>query len=199
MQGNAIDITTEIRHLDGVVQARGMTAACSRDRRRRCASASPRAWTVVWTTCSRRIRELRLLSQYLPRRAVLRPPPALHPRRVERGGATGGGGAGRQRLARWPCSRFRSSLGMDHLYHWTDTAAAAHDPLLAGKVGFLNSSFFIIRLVIYFVIWGVMASFLHRTSIAQDASGDPCPDLADGETERSGHGALCPQPQFRRL
>jgi hypothetical protein len=64
-------------------------------------------------------------------------------------------------------------LGMDHLYHWTDTAAAAHDPLLAGKVGFLNSSFFITRLIIYFVIWGLMASFLHRTSVAQDASGDP--------------------------
>lgn len=64
-------------------------------------------------------------------------------------------------------------LGMDHLYHWTDTAAAAHDPLLAGKVGFLNANFFIARLVIYFVIWGVMASFLHRTSVAQDSSGDP--------------------------
>ena len=64
-------------------------------------------------------------------------------------------------------------LGMDHLYHWTDTAAAAHDPLLSGKVGFLNPTFFIVRLVAYFVIWGVMASYLHRTSISQDASGDP--------------------------
>jgi len=64
-------------------------------------------------------------------------------------------------------------LGMDHLYHWTDTAAAAHDPLLAGKIGFLNPTFWTIRLVIYFVIWGVMASFLYRTSVAQDSSGDP--------------------------
>jgi hypothetical protein len=64
-------------------------------------------------------------------------------------------------------------LGMDHLYHWTDTAAAAHDPLLAGKTGFLNANFFLIRLVVYFVVWGVMATFLHRTSVAQDASGDP--------------------------
>jgi hypothetical protein len=64
-------------------------------------------------------------------------------------------------------------LGMDHLYHWTDTAAAAHDPLLAGKIGFLNANFFLVRLIAYFVIWGVMATFLHRTSIAQDASGDP--------------------------
>lgn len=63
-------------------------------------------------------------------------------------------------------------LGMNHLYHWTDTAAAAHDPLLAGKVGFLNPTFFIIRLIVYFVLWGLMASALHRTSVAQDASGD---------------------------
>jgi hypothetical protein len=64
-------------------------------------------------------------------------------------------------------------LGMDHLYHWADTGAAAHDPLLVAKAGFLNPTFFLIRLVIYFAIWGVMASFLHRTSVAQDASGDP--------------------------
>ena len=64
-------------------------------------------------------------------------------------------------------------LGMDHLYHWTDTAAAAHDPLLAGKLGFLNPTFFVVRLIAYFMIWGVMASFLHRTSVAQDRSGDP--------------------------
>jgi len=64
-------------------------------------------------------------------------------------------------------------LGMNHLYHWTDSAAAAHDPLLAGKIGFLNPSFFVIRLIAYFLIWGVLASLLHRTSVAQDSSGDP--------------------------
>ncbi len=62
--------------------------------------------------------------------------------------------------------------GMNHLYSWTDTAAAAHDPLLSGKIAFLNPSFFIVRLIAYFLIWGVLATFLHRTSIAQDASGD---------------------------
>jgi hypothetical protein len=64
-------------------------------------------------------------------------------------------------------------LGMDHLYHWTDAAAVAHDPLLEAKVGFLNPTFFMIRLAIYFLIWGALATFLHRTSVAQDASGDP--------------------------
>ena len=42
-------------------------------------------------------------------------------------------------------------LGMKHLYHWTDSAAVAHDPLLAGKVGFLNPTFFVIRLVVFSV------------------------------------------------
>jgi hypothetical protein len=64
-------------------------------------------------------------------------------------------------------------LGMDHLYHWTDTAAAAHDPLLAGKLGFLNRSFFLARLGAYFIVWGVIASFLYRTSVSQDTSGNP--------------------------
>jgi hypothetical protein len=64
-------------------------------------------------------------------------------------------------------------LGMEHLYHWVDTAAAANDPMLAGKMGFLNPTFFTIRLVIYFVIWIGLAGFLLRTSVAQDKSGDP--------------------------
>jgi hypothetical protein len=64
-------------------------------------------------------------------------------------------------------------LGMHHLYHWSDAAAVAHDPLLAGKTGFLNPTFFMIRLAVYFLIWGVMATFLYRTSVAQDANGDP--------------------------
>jgi hypothetical protein len=64
-------------------------------------------------------------------------------------------------------------LGMDHLYHWTDTAAAAHDPVLAGKLGFLNRGFFLVRLGVYFIVWGVIASFLYRTSVSQDSSGDP--------------------------
>jgi hypothetical protein len=63
--------------------------------------------------------------------------------------------------------------GIPHLYHWADVGAIAHDPLLAAKAGYLNPAFFVARLVIYFLIWGGMASFLHRTSVAQDASGDP--------------------------
>ena len=64
-------------------------------------------------------------------------------------------------------------LGMEHIYHWAHPGAADHDPLLAAKTGFLNPTFFITRLVIYFAIWSVLAWFFFRTSKAQDASGDP--------------------------
>jgi len=64
-------------------------------------------------------------------------------------------------------------LGMDHLYHWSHVDAAAHDPVLVGKMGFLNPTFFVIRLVIYFLIWGLLAWFFHRTSIRQDTTLDP--------------------------
>jgi hypothetical protein len=64
-------------------------------------------------------------------------------------------------------------LGMHHLYHWTHVEEAAHDPILAGKLGFLNPTFFIARLVVYFLVWGALAWFFHRTSVRQDATADP--------------------------
>ncbi len=64
-------------------------------------------------------------------------------------------------------------IGMEHLYHWTDTVHALEDPLLAGKLGYLETGFFIVRLAVYFLIWGALATFLHRTSVAQDQTGDP--------------------------
>ena len=64
-------------------------------------------------------------------------------------------------------------LGIEHLYHWAHIGVAEHDPLIAGKTGFLNSSFFITRLAIYFSIWSILAWFFHRTSKAQDTNADP--------------------------
>lgn len=64
-------------------------------------------------------------------------------------------------------------LGMHHLYHWSHLEEAAHDPLLAGKSGFLNPSFFVVRLVAYFVIWSLLAWYFHRSSTRQDGSFDP--------------------------
>jgi hypothetical protein len=62
-------------------------------------------------------------------------------------------------------------LGMKHLYHWSHVAEVANDPILAGKSGFLEPSFFMIRLAVYFLVWGGLAWFFHRTSTRQDATG----------------------------
>ncbi len=64
-------------------------------------------------------------------------------------------------------------IGMNHLYHWTDAAAVAHDPLLQAKRPYLNVPFFVIRAAVYFGVWILLANFFVRRSIAQDSSGDP--------------------------
>jgi hypothetical protein len=45
--------------------------------------------------------------------------------------------------------------------------------LLQGKAGFLNPTFFIIRVVGYFVIWNLLAWYFNSRSLRQDRSGDP--------------------------
>lgn len=64
-------------------------------------------------------------------------------------------------------------LNMDHLYHWAHHGVADHDPILAAKSAFLNPQFFTIRLVVYFVIWSVLAWFFFSQSKKQDISADP--------------------------
>src|SRR5215213_9016178 len=50
------------------------------------------------------------------------------------------------------------AFGHHDLYSWThsqyyDPARPEYDPILAGKQGFLNVPFYVIRLVLYFLIW----------------------------------------------
>ena len=58
-------------------------------------------------------------------------------------------------------------LGMHTLFSWTHPEAA-HDPILAGKSSYLNESFFYLRAVLYFVIWGGFAFVLSSWSRKQD-------------------------------
>ncbi|PIQ63708.1 MAG: hypothetical protein COV99_01360 [Bacteroidetes bacterium CG12_big_fil_rev_8_21_14_0_65_60_17] len=67
-------------------------------------------------------------------------------------------------------------FGMHDLYHWThldlfDPASPTYDPVLAGKQGYLNSTFFIARLIFYFVVWTIIAYKLYTQSIRQDVEG----------------------------
>lgn len=63
-------------------------------------------------------------------------------------------------------------FGMHDLYHWTHTDAVAHDTILQGKVPYLNIKFFIVRAVLFFVIWILIARKFFKSSIRQDSSGE---------------------------
>jgi hypothetical protein len=63
-------------------------------------------------------------------------------------------------------------LGMHSLYHWTHPEAVAHDPVLQGKAPFLNTTFFIIRQIIYFGIWSFLGYRMYHKSTEMDKTGD---------------------------
>ncbi|MCK5942735.1 MAG: hypothetical protein KAI24_12235, partial [Planctomycetes bacterium] len=69
-------------------------------------------------------------------------------------------------------------IGFDDIYHhWTRAVIVegepGYDPIVAGKSGFLNSTFFFVRVVIYFAIWIGLASYFRSQSVKQDETGDP--------------------------
>ncbi len=69
-------------------------------------------------------------------------------------------------------------LGMHDLYHWTheelhDPQDPHFDPIIAGKSAYLNTPFFVIRIVAYFVLWTLISYKLYRLSVLQDVDPDP--------------------------
>lgn len=64
-------------------------------------------------------------------------------------------------------------VGLHQLYHWSHAEAVAADHLLHGKSPYLNVSFFVVRWVLYAVIWGLTVRAFVGRSLAQDASGAP--------------------------
>lgn len=79
-------------------------------------------------------------------------------------------------------------LGMHDLYHWTHEDVVAKDQILQHKQSYLNVSFFIVRVVIYFAIWIIASSLLIKWSNQQDSSGDP--SLTDKIRNVSGPGMV---------
>ena len=59
------------------------------------------------------------------------------------------------------------------LYHHWMGEQAAQDPLLVKKSGYLNTGFFYVRAVLYFVVWGFLAWKFRSNSLKQDVTGDP--------------------------
>ena len=63
-------------------------------------------------------------------------------------------------------------LGIHSLYHWSHPEAVASDPVLQGKSPYLNTTFFIIRQVIYFALWSFLGYRMYNKSVEMDRTGE---------------------------
>lgn len=63
-------------------------------------------------------------------------------------------------------------FGTHKMYEWMHLDVVANDPLLAKKASYLNEKFFIVRTVIFFLLWYVFSKFIVGNSLKQDQSGD---------------------------
>ena len=58
-----------------------------------------------------------------------------------------------------------------HLYHFMDPEVVKNDPIIAGKMGYLNTPFFVGRIIAYFLIWGGFAYLLRKFSLQDEQMG----------------------------
>ena len=66
--------------------------------------------------------------------------------------------------------------GHFHLFHWLDSSLYVEggenfDPIIAEKKAYLNLPFYLIRMVIYFMLWYMMYRFIRNESIKEDIEG----------------------------
>ncbi|MDL1892796.1 hypothetical protein FBQ87_07895 [Sphingobacteriales bacterium CHB3] len=61
-------------------------------------------------------------------------------------------------------------IGMNQLYPWTNHEGLEH--VVEKKLGYLNVPFFLVRQVIYFGFWSLVAYWLSKNSRLQDQNGD---------------------------
>lgn len=59
-----------------------------------------------------------------------------------------------------------------HLYSWLDPEIAASDKLIKGKAAYLNGPFFVVRTIVFFVLWVWFGRYIVGLSLKQDESGD---------------------------
>jgi hypothetical protein len=67
-------------------------------------------------------------------------------------------------------------IGRHDIFHWThegimDPKSANYDQIIAGKSGFLNLPFYIIRMVSYLFIWWAFSQRLRQLSLQEDLNG----------------------------
>jgi hypothetical protein len=63
-------------------------------------------------------------------------------------------------------------FGAPKLYIWLDKAKVLADENLLHKASYLNGTFFVIRLVLFFGVWLIAKKYIVGQSVAQDTSGD---------------------------
>jgi hypothetical protein len=81
-------------------------------------------------------------------------------------------------------------LKMTLLYPWA-RPEAANDPIIQAKALYLNPTFFSIRAVLYFVIWGTLIYFLNKWSREQDENPPMLPGPQDRRSRvLSGPGVV---------
>jgi hypothetical protein len=67
------------------------------------------------------------------------------------------------------------AIGVPTLYEWAQDGffESLHTPGMEFKAIFFSPTFYIIRTVIYFAVWFILAFNLYRNSVAQDGAGNP--------------------------
>ncbi|MEY3945666.1 MAG: hypothetical protein RJB03_372 [Bacteroidota bacterium] len=59
------------------------------------------------------------------------------------------------------------------VYHWLDTEHVKHDPILQGKSGFLNPTFFMVWTIITLLLWSFVGAKMRKLSSQADEPMDP--------------------------
>lgn len=62
-------------------------------------------------------------------------------------------------------------FGLHDIYNWSHPELLAKDELLAHKAPYLNVPFFMIRIVIFFILWILLTRYLRKLSLQEDALG----------------------------
>ncbi len=62
-------------------------------------------------------------------------------------------------------------IGLPHLFHWAAPGAALHDAVLSHKSPYLNIPFLIIRTVVFFILWILIAWRIRKLSLKEDQTG----------------------------
>jgi hypothetical protein len=64
-------------------------------------------------------------------------------------------------------------FGIHQLYPWANPAQVKMDPILQNKALYLNTGFWLLRIILYFCIWIVLSTLLRKWSHEQDTGTNP--------------------------